>query len=527
MAELQPPAPEGPISGGAMVVSENLGQGLASKRQRRPSVRLGDIGDQPATISCDSYLRRSKQWKPPAAENDFKFRHPSQKDTTASGKASRTRPLTNLGNGGDCHETLETEDKNLSGDGNLDSIAFGIRKGKDLKAKRGGVTKRVRSNWVSKVDEGGEVNEKFSGGEDGYRDFDPEGSESPLKEQSPTHSMENGTPDFRQTSDKGLGNEREGNFPGQRRPARVRVSESRDHDAIELDGPPSDTDARDWKCGTSVDRNRVSDRGRCWSLEDGLRMWLNGLGLGRYAPVFEIHEVDEDILPLLTLEDLKDMGINAVGSRRKMNPSVSATLVTTTVFLPGSIPHLLQQPPPLVPHDPNSYASPTFSPVWPSSPSINDSPTCLTDSPIGATHVLPPTDSFTAPQIKFVVDLNKKLATTTGLSDTAPPHMDLQLSHPPTAPQLMVGSHPMITRSKTGKLLLIQLRGFEPRRTIRFEDEASFPLNQSFEHIRLKLRQKKCHSHSSRGYFKHMGLIVDTIMGMRYKGSLRASVLWL
>lgn len=50
----------------------------------------------------------------------------------------------------------------------------------------------------------------------------------------------------------------------------------------------------------------------------GVRLWLNRLGLGRYAPVFEIHEVDDEVLPMLTLEDLKDMGINAVGSRRKM-----------------------------------------------------------------------------------------------------------------------------------------------------------------------------------------------------------------
>ena len=59
-------------------------------------------------------------------------------------------------------------------------------------------------------------------------------------------------------------------------------------------------------------------RGKVGGGEDGVRSWLNGLGLGRYSPVFEIHEVDDEVLPLLTLDDLKDMGINAVGSRRKM-----------------------------------------------------------------------------------------------------------------------------------------------------------------------------------------------------------------
>ncbi|GJU13538.1 bicaudal C homolog 1-A-like protein [Tanacetum coccineum] len=73
---------------------------------------------------------------------------------------------------------------------------------------------------------------------------------------------------------------------------RVRVS----------DGAPSDN-------GLGLERN-------------GVRVWLNQIGLGRYAHVFELHEVDDEVLPLLTLEDLKDMGINAVGSRRKMFCSI-------------------------------------------------------------------------------------------------------------------------------------------------------------------------------------------------------------
>ncbi|KAI3455112.1 hypothetical protein Pfo_011775 [Paulownia fortunei] len=64
-------------------------------------------------------------------------------------------------------------------------------------------------------------------------------------------------------------------------------------------------------------RTREGDRGR-----HGVRVWLNQLGLGKYAPLFEVHEVDEEVLAFLTLEDLKDMGINAVGSRRKMYSSI-------------------------------------------------------------------------------------------------------------------------------------------------------------------------------------------------------------
>ncbi|KAH6820732.1 Sterile alpha motif domain-containing protein [Perilla frutescens var. hirtella] len=54
----------------------------------------------------------------------------------------------------------------------------------------------------------------------------------------------------------------------------------------------------------------------------GVRMWLNDLGLAKYAALFQIHGVDDEVLPLLTLEDLKDMGITEVGVRRKMYSSI-------------------------------------------------------------------------------------------------------------------------------------------------------------------------------------------------------------
>lgn len=53
-----------------------------------------------------------------------------------------------------------------------------------------------------------------------------------------------------------------------------------------------------------------------------VRMWLNELGLGKYGRLFEVHGVDDQVLPLLTLEDLKEMGIVEVGVRRKMFCSI-------------------------------------------------------------------------------------------------------------------------------------------------------------------------------------------------------------
>ncbi|KAI3976659.1 hypothetical protein MKX01_008517 [Papaver californicum] len=51
---------------------------------------------------------------------------------------------------------------------------------------------------------------------------------------------------------------------------------------------------------------------------NSVRDWLEGLGFSKYVDIFEMHEVDEDVLPLLTLEDLKEMGVDALGSRRKI-----------------------------------------------------------------------------------------------------------------------------------------------------------------------------------------------------------------
>ncbi len=46
--------------------------------------------------------------------------------------------------------------------------------------------------------------------------------------------------------------------------------------------------------------------------------WLRELGLERYADAFRANEIDRDILPTLTAEDLSDIGVKIVGHRRKI-----------------------------------------------------------------------------------------------------------------------------------------------------------------------------------------------------------------
>ena len=53
-------------------------------------------------------------------------------------------------------------------------------------------------------------------------------------------------------------------------------------------------------------------------------VWLRSLGLGKYEAVFRENEIDETVLPNLTAEDLKDLGVSIVGHRRKLLDAMAA-----------------------------------------------------------------------------------------------------------------------------------------------------------------------------------------------------------
>ena len=52
--------------------------------------------------------------------------------------------------------------------------------------------------------------------------------------------------------------------------------------------------------------------------------WLKGLGLERYAAAFRDNEIDWQVLPSLTADDLKEIGIAAVGHRRRLIEAIAA-----------------------------------------------------------------------------------------------------------------------------------------------------------------------------------------------------------
>src|ERR1700751_5907249 len=53
-------------------------------------------------------------------------------------------------------------------------------------------------------------------------------------------------------------------------------------------------------------------------------VWLRSLGLAKYEAAFRENEIDESVLPSLTHETLKELGVTAVGHRLKLLDAIAA-----------------------------------------------------------------------------------------------------------------------------------------------------------------------------------------------------------
>jgi class 3 adenylate cyclase len=62
--------------------------------------------------------------------------------------------------------------------------------------------------------------------------------------------------------------------------------------------------------------------------------WLRSLGLERYEAAFRENEITEKVLPNLTAEDLKELGVNALGHRRILLDAIAALRGDTQASLP-------------------------------------------------------------------------------------------------------------------------------------------------------------------------------------------------
>src|SRR5271169_1933200 len=73
---------------------------------------------------------------------------------------------------------------------------------------------------------------------------------------------------------------------------------------------------------------------RNWDATMDLGDWLRSLGLERYEAAFRENEIDETVLPNLTTEDLKELGVNALGHRRILLDAIAALRGDTQASLP-------------------------------------------------------------------------------------------------------------------------------------------------------------------------------------------------
>lgn len=103
-------------------------------------------------------------------------------------------------------------------------------------------------------------------------------------------------------------------------PSRDTVSRDRSRDTVSGDtaGEPSDRFQAPPSAANGAVVATPSSSQRVTSLSAGVSGWLQALGLGKYSELFELNEVDTEVLPLLTMDDLREMGVDAVGARRKM-----------------------------------------------------------------------------------------------------------------------------------------------------------------------------------------------------------------
>jgi class 3 adenylate cyclase/tetratricopeptide (TPR) repeat protein len=75
-----------------------------------------------------------------------------------------------------------------------------------------------------------------------------------------------------------------------------------------------------------------------WSAAMDVGVWLRGLGLGKYEEKFRDNAIDADLLPRLTGDHLKDIGVSALGDRLRLLDAIAT--------LAGAKPAVVPTPPP-------------------------------------------------------------------------------------------------------------------------------------------------------------------------------------
>jgi len=80
-------------------------------------------------------------------------------------------------------------------------------------------------------------------------------------------------------------------------------------------------------------------------------VWLRSLGLGKYEAAFRENEIDETVLPNLTHETLKELGVTALGHRLKLLDAIAALGTKAAVRWPSASPEATSVAPSVSPEE--------------------------------------------------------------------------------------------------------------------------------------------------------------------------------
>src|SRR6516165_10326836 len=75
-------------------------------------------------------------------------------------------------------------------------------------------------------------------------------------------------------------------------------------------------------------------------------VWLRSLGLGKYEALFHENDIDEKVLPTLTAEDLKELGVTSFGHRRKLVDAIAALRTDAGLKVDQATPSVAPSAPP-------------------------------------------------------------------------------------------------------------------------------------------------------------------------------------
>ncbi|KAK9278655.1 hypothetical protein L1049_028228 [Liquidambar formosana] len=301
---------------------------MNSKRQRRPNVRLGEIGDVSAAFACGSSQKiketlGNKRWKLDFGNSEGTEYNPiCGFSKQRSSEFTVSDPSVSPRIAADMQQNRENKDPNSSKSGfefgssdEIDitkpKLNFGTITRKCRLMKRRGQSRRGNYSVF-----GGAWNSKIS----------PESSREDEKEYGEKEFV--GFKSYA-CSDLYPVNEYK-DFSDRETSAMSKEVYEDDIDEPTLDAQQQCNSNELWKEDACYGVNNAFPKsgGGCTSMRVvgsdvySVGRWLEELGFGKYAGVFEMHEVDEEALPLLTFEDLKEMGVLAVGTRRKLYTAI-------------------------------------------------------------------------------------------------------------------------------------------------------------------------------------------------------------